>query len=108
MGYDQVPGQDDGLPGEENVDVDAPRAVTKVHSALHSPFDILDRIQEVEGRKRGLHLQDLIIEPALMGIAHGLRSIQGGGSPDPDARFREQGPRPAEVLSPIASIASQT
>jgi hypothetical protein len=107
MGNDEVPSQEDGFTREENIDIDTPGAVAKVRPALHEALDVLDCIQQVEGRKRSVHFQDLIIKPTLVGIADGLGAVQRRCAPNPETEFFEQGPRPPEIVTPVSLIAPE-
>lgn len=76
MGNAETRRVDDATAGEEDVDVDHPRAEAGAGSAPHLSLDPLDEPEQVPGRPVAFHPQDLIDEPGLSGAPHRLRPVE--------------------------------
>jgi len=104
----QLGGVDNGVPGEEDIDIDGSRTFDLTSSPLQQGLNATGQFQELMGSERTSDLDRLIDKPGLIEDVDGLGQVHERLPEDFHSVLFEQAECPGQVLLPIADVAAQT
>src|SRR5665647_3318638 len=95
------------VPSEQDVDVDRPRALGYREPPLHLGLDGFRQAQELRRVELRANLENLVQEPGLVRVIHGLGLVDGRGGKHFDSAALEKPAGPGQVRRSSSQIAAE-